>query len=363
MPRPATDPRRRCLRVEEWPVLDRRLWQLGTAPGDGLDDPPPGAGLSPWTLRKLAKGYGRWLGFLVLRGWLEDGISPGQRVTPERADALLRLMRDLGNCGHTILGRFRELRRALRILEPQRSFTWLTAPHGAPLRAHLAMAQRPFVVPSASVLFRWGLDLIGAAPAIQHPIRRAVQVRDGLLIAILASRAPRLRTLAAMRLGSSVVRDGDRFRLVFGPEQVKTRKRLEYLLPAALTRHVEQYLAVERAALLGGKRHDAFWVKRDGSALSADTLAFRVLWRSRKRFGAAFGPHRFRYAIGSSMAHAEPESPGVAAAVLGISERILRQHYDRASQERAAAAFHAELMTERDRTDGVAARAFRDGEG
>jgi len=216
------------------------------------------------------------------------------------------------------------------------------------------------VVPDAAVLFRWGLDLIEAAPGVQDRLRRSVQVRDGLLIAILASRAPRIRTVAAMRLGSSIVRDGDRFRLVFGPDQMKTRRHLEYLLPATLTRHVERYLTVERVALLGGRCHDAFWVKRDGSALRAGALAYRIRWLSRKRFGIAFGPHRFRYAVGSSMAQADPESPGVAASVLGISPQILRKHYDRATQDAAAAAFQAELSAERNRTKGAAARALSD---
>ena len=362
MPRPSVDPRRRCLRIEDWPALDRKLWYLGTAHGDGLDDRPAGAELSPWTRAKLAKGYGRWLGFLALRGWPDDGLAPGERVTPQRAGEFLRLMRSLGNRDYTILSRFEELRRALRILEPQRTFVWLTSPGGVSLHAHLAPAPRRFVVPDAAVLFRWGLDLVDAAPGVHGPVRRHVQVRDGLLIAILASRAPRIRTIAGLRVGRSIVRDGERFRVVFGPDQLKTRRHLEYLLPAALTRYVEHYLAVERVALLSGQRHDAFWVKRDGSALGADALAYRIRWLSQKRFGTAFGPHRFRYAVGSSMALGDPESPGIAASVLGVSERILRQHYDRAGEGVAAMAFHAALAAERERTEGVAMRALRGAE-
>ncbi|MBV9747496.1 MAG: hypothetical protein JO157_01660, partial [Acetobacteraceae bacterium] len=112
-----------------------------------------------------------------------------------------------------------------------------------------------------------------------------------------------------------------------------------------------------------GQRHDAFWVKRDGSALGTEALASRVRSLSQQRFGTAFGPHRFRHALGSSMALSDPESPGVAAAVLGISEGVLRQHYDRAGDGAAVAAFHAELAAERDRTEGIAMRAFRDGVG
>ncbi len=358
MPRSATDPRRRCLPLEDWPALDRRLWQRGTAPDDGLDDPPPGAGLSPATRAKVAESYGRWLGFLALQGCLDDVTAPGERVTVERAREFLRLMRTLGNRDHTVLGRFAELRTALRILQPQQDFAWLTCPGGVPLRAHLGMCRRQLTVPDAAVLFRWGLDVIEAAAAVLHPMRRSGQLRDGLLIAILASRAPRIRTLAAMRLGSSVVRDGDRFRLVFGAEQTKNHRPLEYRLPAALTCHVERYLAVERVTLLSGQRHDAFWVKQGGSALGAVALAHRVRWWSGRRFGSAFGPHRFRYAVGSAAAQADPENGGVAAAVLGISARVLRKHYDRATQDVAAATFHAELSAERGRTEGLAARAF-----
>src|SRR5271156_3840114 len=64
------------------------------------------------------------------------------------------------------------------------------------------------------------------------------------------------------------------------------------------------------------------------------------------RFGTAFGTHRFRHAVASSAPLMDPENPGLAAGLLGISRDVVQQNYNRANQVHAARTFDA-LMSRR----------------
>ena len=71
-----------------------------------------------------------------------------------------------------------------------------------------------------------------------QPDKRRIAYRNGLLIAIFAARAPRVRSMASLRLGSTVTRNGKTYRLVFEKEDVKTSRSIEYDIPnRACSRH------------------------------------------------------------------------------------------------------------------------------
>jgi hypothetical protein len=346
------------VKFADWPEIDRELWEAGVSGRDGLDDPAYGAGLQPATRARIVEGYGRWLGFLALQNDLDPAEHPARRVTVARVRAFFRLLRELGNRDHTVVSRLVALQRALRIMVPGAGFGWLTAPGGTTLQALLPMTKRVFEVPRSRMLFDWGLALMDTAPA-KAPVRRRVQYRDGLMIAILAARAPRLRAVAAMHLGRHVVRNGARFRLVFEAADIKTKRAIEYDLPAVLTPYIERYLAVERRELLGSAENDAFWVNWGGKPLGLEGVGFRIRWWSEKKFGEAFGPHRFRHALGTTAPSAAPIKPGIAPAILGISTGVLERNYNRAGEVEAIAAFHINLREERAATKGLARRVFR----
>lgn len=94
---------------------------------------------------------------------------------------------------------------------PGADFQWITAPDGADVRRLFASEGRPIRIYHPQMLYGWGLQLMERALQIRNPINRAVRYRNGLLIAVLATRAPRLRSLAAIRIGVQVVRHDDRF--------------------------------------------------------------------------------------------------------------------------------------------------------
>ena len=74
-------PERACLKVDQWPEPDRRLWLAACAPGDILDD-EVGARSDRAAISnaKAATGYGRWLTFLATSPQ-KCGPVIGQRAT------------------------------------------------------------------------------------------------------------------------------------------------------------------------------------------------------------------------------------------------------------------------------------------
>ena len=122
---PYEDPRRRCLKVQDWPEQDRLAWTKALEPGDILDGTVgPRFYWSEQTREKYRKGYGRWLTFLTVTGLFEPDASPGDRITPENVRAYID---ELGETvsSWTLWGRLAELLSAAKALEPDRDWGWL----------------------------------------------------------------------------------------------------------------------------------------------------------------------------------------------------------------------------------------------
>ena len=351
---PRDDPRRRVLRRCEWPAIDERLFTHGCTPADVFDeDPHPGATWAEPTLRKIVGAYGRWLGFLAETGELDPDIHPADRVIAPRVRGYLALLREVGLSDFSIVGLFADLRTALRVMAPERDFAWLTNPCGASLRSRLPMKRRDFEVPPSLILYEWGVELMLGALDLRGDVRRRVQYRDGLLIAIFAARARRHRAMAGLHLGREVIRHGDAYRVIIPPELIKGgarhKKWDEFLLPVALTPYVDRYLEIERRELLAGQDHDAFWINWDGAPLGYRGIDKRIRWLSVKKFGFAFGPHRFRYSAATSAAIDAVQLPGLAAAMLNITGEVADRHYNRAGQVAAAIKYHEAVAKARRR--------------
>ena len=336
-----------CWKLERWPEADRASWQRNTTPGDPFDDPRHGASLRPASLAKISKGYGRWLDFLDSQGWLDPEVAALQRVTRRRLRAYVRALKAAGNADYTIIGRIAELTMAMRILTPGADVGWIRRPYGITIYAMLPKNKRPMVVPDARVLFRWGrkmMDAQLAAGARGNP----VAFRDGLLIAMLAARGRRLRSMAELRTQCELIRQQLTYRIELGPDQTKTHVRDRFDLAEALTSYVRHYLTKVRPALLAGRESCALWIGARGAPLTAKGIQACILRLSRVRFRVAFGPHRFRHAIATSSALRDPGSPGLAAGVLGGSRQVIEQHYNRAGQIHAARKY-AQMVEQRRR--------------
>ncbi len=118
------DERRRCRPVSEWPAADRAAWEQATRKGGLLLDDGPATGLKPLTLRRHAKSYGRWLGWLALTGRLESTTSPGARGSQEAVLGYIAELQAL-NASGSVLVRLQSLAVMLRWLAPGQDWGWL----------------------------------------------------------------------------------------------------------------------------------------------------------------------------------------------------------------------------------------------
>lgn len=271
-------------------------------------------------------------------------LDPGERVTPARVRRFLEALRGEANTNNTINARFWELRSALRIMHPDRDFSWLNKPGGQSLSALLPTVMKPTRIIDIRELARWGQDLMDEGLK-ENADPRIEWFRNGLLVAILAGRAPRQRSLASLRLGHSILRRGDCYYVALGAEDTKGHKPLRYPLHKSLTPRIDHYLAVERPRLLNGRVHDWFWVNRNGDRLGEIGIEGIILRGAKARFGFAVRTQRFRHSLATTNMILDPTTPGIVAAVLGNSPFVVEHHYDLGGQIEAARRWHNTLDT------------------
>ena len=343
------------LKLFEWPEAERMAWLHGCAPGDPFDDPRPGATQRQATLKKRSSGYGHWLSFLVSRGWFDTLECPLERVTRPRLRAYFHAMKDAGYADYTIIGLFADLQAALRILMPEEDVSWVTKPDGATIYSLLPKKRRPMIAPDSGVLFAWTIDIMDQAMRVAEEKSLAV-FRDGLFMAMLASRGRRLRSMALLRVSRELLRRGDVYVVELTAQQVKTGKSDRFAFPDVLTPYIQHYLDVVRTALLAGRIDEAVWIGGRGDPMTAKQLAAQVHKWTERRFAQGFGPHRFRHAIATTAVLRDPGCPGLAAGLLGISPQIVERHYDLAGQSSAAKAYAALIARKRRDLDRAAVR-------
>ncbi|GLR66953.1 hypothetical protein GCM10010909_16330 [Acidocella aquatica] len=354
------------LRVSDWPPHDKALWDNGTTPASGLRRRRRHAEtLRPKSIELAWKGYGRFLAVLAAQGPLNPELNPGDRVTYDTVATFFDALRAENNKDNTIKARLFHLRTALRIMVPAQEFDWLMRPDGCALDTLFPAEpkEKPFI-PSAVELFQWGMRLMHAPEPETWPssskesLQFCRDFRNGLIITLLASRAPRVGALAQMRLGKNLYRQNGEFWVRLQSAIVKNKREIEYSLPPELTAFFDRYLAEIRPRLLDPARTDAVWGNGDGGAFTDRSIETMVFRASLREFSHSFGPHIARDAFASTLAEADPSNPGLAAVVLGITEGVVAAHYRRAHQADAARKLQANLRDERERTRHIAERAF-----
>lgn len=352
--------------VSAWPAQDQALWAAGTAPATGLRRGRRHAEtLRPKSIEHAWKGYGRFLSVLAAHGRLSPAEGPAERLTFETAALFFDALRDAGNKDTTIKSRLFHLRMALRIMVPSVNFDWLTRPDDCALDTLLPFVPNPDkFTPDAKLLFEWGLDLMklplasDCTPGTHQHLTFCRDYRNGLIIALLAARAPRLKSLAQMRLETNLYRLNGEYWVRLQSQLVKNKRELEYSLPPTLTPFITRYLDEIRPALLDPHQTDAVWGNGDGGAFTGEAIGTMIRRQAKRKFSRDFGPHRFRDGFASMLAAADSRNPGLAAVVLGITEGVVNTHYRQARQADAARKLQAHLSEERERTRILAMQAF-----
>ena len=307
-------------------------WEAFPAPLR-LEEDGAAAHWRPKSVKRVRDAYGRWLTFLARQDALEADATPAARVTPERVRAYLAELRAQGIASTTLHARLRDLKEALRVMGPEPVPEWLKeATRRLEARA-TPVRDKAVRVQAADTLFALGLRLMQEARDTPdpHPMRQPARFRDGLMIALLASRPLRLANLVALRIGQNLVRVDDGYWLCFGADETKGKRPYEAPLPEALVLWLELYLARFRPVLLRGSESDHLWISTQAQPM-AEITAYGIIRRLGEReLGVRLNPHLFRDCVATSIALEDPEHVRITAPLLGHASLTLStRHYNQA---------------------------------
>ena len=196
------------------------------------------------TLDDLARRYGYFLDCMNRRGLLDPNRTAGGHVTPENVDAYLaELATRVGSV--TIQGSIHKLRRACELIDPARDMSWL-----ADIEKDLALVMQPrskadrWVL--TEVLVDAGLTLVAEAKNSRKmsQLAQARQVRNGLMVAMLAMHPIRLKNFADLEIGRNFVEIKGWWWIVLSASETKEgrpdERRIDDLLESALDRYLRK---------------------------------------------------------------------------------------------------------------------------
>jgi integrase len=324
----------RALPIELWPEADRKAWIFACQPSQRLKRGGAGSHMKAITLDDLARRYGYFLDFMNRWGLLDPTKAAGGHVVLENVNAYLaELTARVGSV--TVQGSIYKLRRASELIDPARDLSWL-----ADIEKDLALVMRPrskadrWVL--TEVLVEAGLTLIAEAENSRRmsKLGQARQVRNGLMVAMLAMHPIRLKNFAALQIGRNLVEIKGSWWIVLSASETKEdrpdERRIDDLLQPALQRYLKEYRPVLAGA---GQSTTALWLSsNDGNPMTYDGAARATTEATRATVGVAVSPHLFRTATASSAATHGGASPHLASALLHHTDpRVTEAHYNRAS--------------------------------
>lgn len=341
--RPAPRPTHPALSFDHWPPADRHAWEAAHRQGDFLAE----AGLATtWrsaSERSARAAYGRWLHWLADQNVDLVAEAPDTRFTEARLRTYVAYLQ-AGRAPVTVASYLGCLCMVVVALFPEQDWTSLRT-----LQARLRRRARPVrnkqarLVP-ANDLLQCGLDLLqqagetldrAKAPGLtpRQQVAAARDYRDGLLIALLASRPLRLRNLLAIEIGRHLRRANGRATLHFAADETKHKRVLDTVWPDSLVPVLDRYIAEVRPLLIaarapGNVAHGVrpsggmLWLGQGGSPLTPAGVQKALARHTTPRFGHGVNAHLFRDCVATTLANTDPDHARHAAALLG--HRTLR---------------------------------------
>ena len=268
-----------------------------------------------------------WLGFLERTELEVPAGCAASRVTESRLDAWVGEQRQRGNRSATIHGRLRGLYGALRVLEPNASIGFILRPGGISLNRAMPPTPRSFTTRDSLELLDLALDLFREGLAGLGYANGHAAVRDAALLGLLATRAPRIASIAKMKIGQHLRATPGGYTVAFDADALKAGTTLEYPVHEKLVPVFAHYLHVSRLKLGGGGDTDALWRGTKSKSLSERSLTKIVLRRTATWFACAHGPHWFRKCLRTTAARRGPDFAYDAAATMGHSAKTSIDHY------------------------------------
>ncbi len=299
---------------------------MACAPGDVFES-GIASHLSPRSRTTIERGYARWLGYLARIESPVLGQTPEDRITRARVKAFVD---DLSHrCSPTtVWNDVKALYDMARFMVPATDWTWLKSVKAA---LECRIQRRCSTVVDSGRLVELGFALMAEANQRLQvgALAAALTYRDGLLIALLAYRPLRRRTLAALTIGQQLRQIGATWMLILDAADLKNRRDAEFLWPEPLVPALERYLVDVRPLVPGANFHAGLWPSAKGRPMSGEAIYEAVRKRTKAALGIAVNLHAFRHSGATTIAMHAPEALGIAAPLLTHADlRATERHYN-----------------------------------
>jgi integrase len=329
----------RSLPLDLWPEADRNAWNAACQPARRLKPGGAAGHLKPVTREDHARHYGCFLDFLDRHGLLQSDEHPAANVTVDNVNGYVTELK--GRVGSvTVYGSICKLRRAANYMSPGRDLTWL-----AEIGKDLALVMRPRSkferMVMAEVLVEAGLTLVNEAetsPTLTD-LARACQIRNGLMVALLAFCPIRRKNFAALEIGRSFMKINGTWWVVLSASETKERRPDERPIDELLTPVIDRYLGQHRLVLARTNNpSSALWLSsRTGAPMKGCSVRKVISATTLATVGVDVSPHLFRTSAASTAATHGGENPYLATALLHHTDRSIKDaHYNRATSLTAA---------------------------
>ncbi len=376
----------RSLPISEWPKSDRAAWEVARQPAVRLRRGGSASLLASSTRDDLRKRYGYFLTFLKDCDRFNPNASCASLMTPQNIGTLLCHMRSAWSAT-TLVMTIHKLKQIARHLAPSADFKWLSVIAGDLKAEGGPVKQRPIV--DASELVIAGLALVVEYSARENPmdLKTALNIRNGLMVALLASCPIRAKNFAGLTLGRSFRFSDSCWWIDLQGSETKSGRPDMRMLPQFLTPALEHYLFEARPLLLShsdlevGRRiatrdtipadksdfaGDAperraaplaivdgsslpdgviepadlsgpLWISRYGRRMTQSSISKVIPSVTEATIGVAIFPHGFRYAAATTAAWKAGNKPHLASGILQHRDRrITDASYIRATSFEAA---------------------------
>jgi integrase len=319
----------RSLPIAKWPASDRIGWTEACRPTQRLQRGGAASYLAPVSQDDIANRYGLYLDFLQRNGRLDAEKGATTLVTPENVNAFTTELQARVR-SVTVWNSVYKLRRAAQLIAPGTDFGWL-----AEIEKDIALVMVPRSKADRLVLterlVEAGLTLIREAEMFGKTARaRAIGVRNGLLIVLLALHPIRVKNFAALSLADTFINIDGRWWIHLPSDDTKSHRVDVRQVPQFITDVVNSYINTHRQILCRGDAAEpALWISSTtGRQLTRKNLGTLISKVTRETVGVDVSPHLFRTA-GASTAAIDGRHPYLPSALLGHRDpRVAEEHYN-----------------------------------
>ena len=339
----ATSGKPRSLPIAEWPKSDCLGWEDACRPARRLQRGGAASHLARISQADIANRYGLYLDFLQRNDQLDPALGATTLVIPDYVNEFIAELQARVR-SVTVWNSVYKLRRAAQLIATSSDFGWL-----AEIEKDIALVMIPRSKSDRLVLterlVEAGLVLIQEAETYgKTALARAVGVRNGLLVALLALHPIRIKNFSALAIADTFVNVDGRWWLHVPADDTKSNLVDQREVPEFMTEAVNKYVNIHRTVLnRGNSQQPALWISSTtGRQMTAKNLGTLISKLTRQTIGVDVSPHLFRTAGVSTAAVYGGKYPHLGSALLGHRDLgVAEEHYNRATSLEAGNTYAA----------------------